>query len=131
MKDKKTKPVRKRKPLKVVRASAADISKAQLAIIQKALKEGTQVPIWKPKKGESLIGCVTEIRHIETKKGRKKIKSRIVSVQTQKVKLAFWDRHIIADFLDEQSVKVGDIIGIKFLGKIKNYFNYNCFKLSN
>jgi len=107
------------------------LTPAKLKEIEKSLKEGNQFPLWKPKNNENLIGEVVEIKTITTKKGRKEIKSRLVTLETTDgKKLAVWARHIIEEFLKEMAVIVGDIIGIKFLGKKKNYYNYNCVKVS-
>jgi len=104
------------------------ITKQQMVFMKKALKEGSQIPVWDHKKDEDLIGYVVDIKEIKVKKGRKEIKSRLIIINTGDKKLGIWDRHIIADFLDEQKIKKNDLIGIKFLGKVKNYYNYNCYK---
>lgn len=97
--------------------------------LQELLKQG-QSPIWKPSKiGATLYGKVIEIRKVESKKGKKTIKSTLCKVESFEGQTAFWLSTVLMTKFKELEVKLGDKIAVQFKGKKKNYLDYSVAKL--
>ena len=94
------------------------------------LKAGGQSPVWKPKAGETLYLKISELRKIETKKGKKLIKSVLVTGHKfTGEQISFWQSTVIESKFKELGIKLGDRIAVQFKGKKKNYNDYAVAKL--
>lgn len=105
-----------------------ELTKEQLAKLN-ALLEAGQGNIWNPKEGDILAGKLVEIKIVNTTKGKKKFKSTLYGIHDGKTKSGVWGSAVIESRFKELEIKGGDIIAIKFLGKNKNYKNYEVAKL--
>jgi DNA helicase TIP49 (TBP-interacting protein) len=97
--------------------------------LEELLKAG-QANIWKPtKEGETLFGKITELKRINSTKGKKKISSVLCKVESFDGERAFWVSTVIESKFAELKIKVGDKIAVRFKGKKKNYLDYSVAKL--
>jgi len=85
--------------------------------------------IWKPKEGESVYGSVVSIKDTETKKGKKVIKSKLVTLNTKTGEVKIWLSTVLANQFKQQNIKVGSVVGIKFIEDNGSYLNYTVAKL--
>ena len=90
--------------------------------IQKMKKSDAR--IWKYEKvGDCLAGeVVTPLRVVETVYGE----SRVIDVKSEADGEIYrvWALTVIGNELKRQLVEVGDVVGIKYLGEIKNYKDF-------
>jgi hypothetical protein len=101
----------------------------ELKKLNQLLKEGGSTNIWNPTKaGEKIIGQIKQFREIK-KSGKVKKPSRLIILETAEGEKGVWEKTVIASRFLELGVKVGNVIGIEYKGKVKNYHNYSVAKL--
>jgi len=97
-------------------------------LLDKGGEGGGDFPeVWNPKTGDSLIGTVVRIAEPMTSVGQRKV----IELQDGKGKMhSLWMRQVLQSEFERQDVKEGDLVGIKFLGKVKGkrYFGYRVVK---
>lgn len=108
----------------------------ELSKLQAALKtESTKTGFWSPEKaGETILGVVSKIATVVNKKGSKKISSRVVTLETPEGEKAFYLKTVLEKRFKELNVKIGDKIGVEYLGakmdgKKISYHKYAVVKL--
>jgi len=78
--------------------------------------------------GDTLIGKVLAIRTVNTKVGQRKL----MEIHTSNGDYAIWLSHkVLEEEINRKDVKVGDYIGIRFLGRPqgKRYYMYIVTKI--
>ena len=80
--------------------------------------------VWKPEtEGDLIAGvAVSDLRTVDTKFGPRVVID-VRSVEDGKI-YTIWASTVIENELNRQAVRVGDEVGIKFLGQKKNYKDF-------
>lgn len=106
-----------------------ELKQDELKQIEKRLDEEVEYPeTWQPKIGEKLICRVVAIREPMTSVGQRKV----LEVETANgKKYTIWMRKVIESEIENKGIKVGDLIGMKYMGipKGKRYHSYKIVKL--
>jgi hypothetical protein len=106
--------------------------------LEKMLKNLESTTVWISKKqipelGETLIGLLTSIEHRKTQRGKKVIESDLAKIQTVDGIKSVYITSIMETRFEELNIEVGDIIGLKYNGFVKEaknpYHNISVTKL--
>ena len=73
-------------------------------------------PTWEPVKGEILEGRIVKISAVTLEKRQ----ARFMNVENKAGVRTVWYKRVIANFCDEEKVAVGDLIGIRYNGRVKS-----------
>lgn len=93
-----------------------------MSLLDKIKKAEKSQSFWNPKEGEAIAGRVVDIRELNGQYGPSKILD-VESEETGEL-VAIRCATVIEREISRKNVKIGDSIGIKFLGKKNNYYDY-------
>lgn len=84
---------------------------------------------WNPQPGDFIAGTVLLIDEKKSTIGKKRTSTKLCTLETlEGVKIGIWMKTVIENRFNELNVKIGDIVGIQYMGKKKNYHMYNVVK---
>lgn len=84
---------------------------------------------WNPQPGDFIAGTVLGVDVKKGKIGKKTTETKLCTLETlEGVKLGVWMKTVIENRFNELNIQIGDIVGIQYEGKKKNYHNYNVVK---
>lgn len=110
------------------------ISKEALVKLRKKFDESQeQNTFWNNKElevGAEIYGWVANILEARKMKNGKQ-GSRVMLLDTGEGVVRIYLKTVLDSQVAEKGICVGDLIGIRYLGKIKNYYNYIAVKISN
>jgi hypothetical protein len=86
------------------------------------IKSAIKPKYWRPKEGDYLTGTVVNVRVITAEYGDCKV-AHIKDDDTKEV-LAVLCGTVIANEFEKQGIKIGDRVGIKYLGDEKEYKDF-------
>lgn len=105
------------------------IKPEQIKKLEELLKAG-QKNIWTPEKeGDTIYGYLTGKKTIKTKKGKKNIVSVLYTIDEGERERGVWGSTVIENKFKQLGIKGGELIAIRFLGKTKNYKNFEVAKI--
>lgn len=118
----------------VKKLSHSDITNQQIANLKKAMEERKSAASWNKKDalqvGDSIYGIVLSKKKIKSKIGKKETETNYIQLKTNEGIKGVWLKTVLEKQFEELEIKLGDVVGIEYLGKVKNYENYNSAKLS-
>jgi len=113
--------------MKKAKNTTTKINKQIIDSLKKKLDSNST--IWHPDVGDEIFGIVTEIKDVVTKIGKKKVESKLVTLETDKGETSLWLSTVLANQFEKQGIDINSVVGIRYLGDDKGYKNYNVVKL--
>lgn len=115
--------VKKEKTLKATKLTAE-----QKAALHNNL-ELDSVPAWNPETNAELFGVVEDITLKTFKNERGTQQLNLAVIENDGVYSGVWLSTVLQSKFDELNIQPGDVVGIRYKGKKKNYHDYSVTKI--